>query len=102
MLKGNHQEIEVSSNMELLRGTAPFRWKPRRWYRLKTRVDVAGDGAGVVRAKCWPHDEVEPDAWTIEVEHANAHRTGAPGIFGFALQNRFRIYLDDLTVTPSR
>ena len=101
LLKGNHQEIEVSSNMELLRETMPFRWKAKNWYRLKTRVDVADDGSGVIRAKCWLRDEAEPEAWTIEVKHPNAHRAGAPGIFGFVPQSRFRVYLDNLSVTPN-
>ena len=101
LLKGNHQKLEVSSNMELLRESVQFRWKAKKWYRLKTRVDVAEDGSGVVRAKCWLRDEPEPDAWTIEVEHANAHRSGAPGIYGFVPQSRFRVYLDNLSVIPT-
>lgn len=99
-LKGNHQELEVSSNMERLKESAPFKWKAGVWYTLKTRVDVASDGSGVIRAKAWPRDETEPDAWTLEVTHQNAHRTGAPGLFGFAPQSRFRVYMDNLQVTP--
>jgi len=33
-LKGNHQEIEVSSNVELFSRKAPFSWSRDRWYTL--------------------------------------------------------------------
>ena len=39
----------------------PFAWEPNAWYHLKTRVDVAADGSGVVRAKAWKKGEPEPD-----------------------------------------
>lgn len=100
-LKGNHQAIEVSSNMERIKQSVAFRWKPGDWYTLKTRVDLAEDGSGVVRAKAWPRDEAEPEAWNIEVSHAAAHRSGAPGLFGFAPQSRFHVYVDNLSVTPN-
>jgi outer membrane protein assembly factor BamB len=100
-LQGNAQVLEVSSNHERLRVGVPFRWKPGSWYRLKARVDVAADGSGVVRAKAWPREEAEPAAWTLEVPHANAHRNGSPGFWGFAPQNLHRVYVDSLTVTPN-
>ena len=100
LLKGNHQSIEVSSNMELLKESVPFRWKAGRWYRLKTRVDAHDDGSSTVRARCWPRDEEEPTDWNIEVRHANGHAQGAPGIYGFVPQSRFRVYLDNLEVAP--
>ena len=99
-LKGNYQQIEVSSNMERIKETVPFRWKPGVWYTLKTRVDTAEDGSGVVRAKAWKRGDPEPEGWLIEVEHARAHRNGAPGLFGFAPQSRFPVYVDNLSVTP--
>lgn len=98
-LKGNHQELEISSNVEQLKETAPFRIQPGAWYTLVARVDVAPDGSGVVRAKAWPRDEAEPDAWTLEVEHATAHTNGAPGLFGFTPQSRFHVYVDNFSVT---
>ncbi len=101
VLKGNHQWLEVSSNMELLKEHVPFRWKPKIWYRLKTRVDVAPDGTGVIRAKVWQRDAAEPEGWTIEVPHKHAHQKGSPGIYGFVPQSRFHAYLDNLSVTPN-
>jgi outer membrane protein assembly factor BamB len=101
MLKGNHQELEVSSNEELFKVGVKFAWQAGKWYRLKTRVDVAADGAGVVRAKAWPRDEAEPDAWTIEVPHARANTHGAPGVYGFTPQSRFAVYIDNIVVTKN-
>jgi len=100
-LKGNHQELEISSTAWLLKESVKFRWKAKTWYRLKTRVDVNPDGSGVVRAKAWPREEQEPEAWTIEVEHGQAHTHGSPGIWGFTPQSRFHVYLDNLSVTPN-
>ena len=42
-----------------------------------------------------------PDAWNIEFTHANGHTHGAPGLFGFAPQSRFRVYIDNIMVTPN-
>jgi outer membrane protein assembly factor BamB len=98
-LVGNWQQIEVSSNHDRVKVGVPFKVKPKTWYRLKSRVDVAADGSGVVRAKAWPREEPEPEAWTIEVPHKKAHECGAPGLFGFSLQNQFRVYIDNVMVT---
>ena len=101
ILKGNHQALEITSNEELLKERVPFRWKAGKWYRLKSRVDTNPDGSGVVRAKAWQRDLPEPDAWTIEVNVPNVNRNGSPGLYGFTPQSRFRIYLDNITVTPN-
>lgn len=101
LLKGNHQEIEISSNMERIKESVPFRWQPGAWYRLKTRVDNQSDGSAVVRAKAWPRDETEPAEWSIEVVHRKGHPRGAPAIYGFVPQSRFHVYLDNITVTPN-
>lgn len=98
-LKGNHQQIEVVSNQERLRVSAPFRINVKTWYTLKTRVDVKEDGSGVVRAKAWPKDGEEPAEWTIEVPVADAHEKGAPGIYGFAVNGQYRVYMDNIAIT---
>ncbi|MBI4564515.1 MAG: PQQ-binding-like beta-propeller repeat protein [Planctomycetes bacterium] len=100
-LLGNAQELEVSSNHERIKVSVPFTWAPKTWYRLKTRVDVSADGAGVVRAKAWKRDGPEPPAWTIEVPHARAHTQGSPGFYGFSPQSQFRVYVDNISVTPN-
>lgn len=100
VLKGNAQQIEVNSNLERIRVAMPFPVQPKKWYRLKTRVDVASDGSGVVRAKAWLRDQPEPEAWTIEVPHRHAHAEGSPGLFGFSPQE-MRVYLDNISIKPN-
>jgi outer membrane protein assembly factor BamB len=100
ILKGNAQELEVNSNQERFKVSTSFRWTPNTWYTLKARVEVAGDGAGVVRAKAWKRGEAEPEAWTLEVPHRIAHRSGSPGLFGFSPQD-MRVSIDNLSVTPN-
>ena len=100
VLKGNSQQIEVNSNQERIKVAAPFKWVPESWYHLKTRVDVAADGSGVVRAKAWKKGESEPEAWSIEVPHKIAHTEGSPGLYGFAPQD-MRIAIDNISVTAN-
>jgi outer membrane protein assembly factor BamB len=100
-LKGNAQQLEVWSNFERVRVDVPFKWSPKSWYRLTARVDVAPDGKTVVRAKAWKRGEPEPAAWTVEVPHANGHRHGSPGLFGLVPDTQFRVYIDNVSVTPN-
>ncbi|MBI3922942.1 MAG: PQQ-binding-like beta-propeller repeat protein [Armatimonadetes bacterium] len=101
-LVGNQQELEVVSNQERIKVGVPFKWSPDTWYHLKSRVDLAPDGSGIVRAKAWKKGDPEPEAWTIEVPHKHAHTCGSPGVYGFALQSQFRVFIDNIVVTPNR
>jgi outer membrane protein assembly factor BamB len=100
-LLGNSQQLEVSSNQERLRVAVPFAWSPKVWYRLKARVDSDRNGAAVVRARAWKRGDPEPESWTIEVPHPAAHKSGSPGLFGFAPNSIFRVYVDNIAVTPN-
>jgi hypothetical protein len=100
VLKGNDQKLEVSSNFERLREMVEFRWQPKVWYHLKTRVDIAADGSGIVRGKAWKKGDPEPETWTIEVKHKAAHQEGSPGLFGFSPQDE-RVYIDNVKVTAN-
>jgi len=100
-LKGNAQQLEVTSNQELLHQSVPFAVSPNVWYHLKSRVDVAADGSGVIRAKVWKKGEAEPEAWNIEVPHKHANEEGSPGLFGFAPQEQ-RAWIDNIVVTPNK
>jgi len=100
-LKGTSQQLEVFSNYDRLKVNVPFEWEPNVWYRLKTRVDVAPDGTGVIRAKAWKRGDSEPSNWTIEVPHQNAHRHGSPGLYGFSPQNKSRVYIDNVSLTAN-
>jgi outer membrane protein assembly factor BamB len=101
LLKGNEQKLEINSNLERLRVARDFKWSPNVWYRLKARADVAADGTGVVRAKCWKKGDPEPEAWTLEVPHKTAHQSGSPGLFGFSPQE-MRVYIDNISVTATK
>jgi len=100
-LVGNSNILEVSSNHEHLKDSVPFPISANQWYTLKTRVDVAEDGSGVIRAKAWKKGDPEPETWTIETKHKHAHAVGAPGVFGFSPQAQKSVYIDNLLVTPN-
>lgn len=101
-LVGNAQRLEVSSNHDRVKQSVPFKWTQKKWYTIKSRVDINADGSGVVRAKAWPKGEDEPAEWTIEVDHKIAHKKGAPGIIGFSPQARYSVYVDNLKVESNK
>jgi outer membrane protein assembly factor BamB len=104
LLKGNDKKLEITSNQELLSRTpgveTPFAWEPNIWYHLKTRVDAAEDGSGVVRAKAWKKGDPEPGGWTGEVALKHLNASGCPGLFGFSPQAQ-RVFIDNIAVTPN-
>ena len=100
ILKGNSQQVEISSNQERVKHAVPFAWVPNQWYRMKSRVDIAADGTGTVRGKVWKKGDAEPAAWTIEFEHKTAHRNGAPGVFSFTPQEQ-RAWIDNIEITKN-
>ncbi len=102
VLKGNANQLEVSSNQERLKVSVPFKVKYKTWYSLKSRVDVDEKGTSTVRAKVWPKSEDEPDAWTIEVPHKKGHTQGAPGLFGFSPQSQKPVFVDNISIIPSK
>jgi len=101
-LIGNSQKLEVFSNYDRFRHSVPFHVKTNVWYRLKARVDVLGDGSGMIRAKAWEKDSPEPSDWTLEVPHAVPHRNGAPGIYAMSPQSKKKVYFDNLLITPTK
>lgn len=101
VLKGNANEVEVSSNYERFKRSAPFTVKAQQWYCMKTQVKVNADGTGTVLGKVWEKEQPEPEAWTIEAKTDLVHQQGSPGLFGFALQNQNRVYFDNIKVTPN-
>jgi hypothetical protein len=100
-LKGNAQVLEVTSNQELFKQSVPFKVTPNEWYHLKTRVDVAADGSGIIRGKAWKKSDPEPDAWTIEVPNKHANEEGSPGLYSFTPQEQ-RAWIDNIVVTPNK
>jgi outer membrane protein assembly factor BamB len=98
VLVGNSQKLEVVSNFDRFRHSVPFSIKTNSWYTLKTRVDLNELGQGTIKAKAWPKDEQEPAEWTIVVEHENAHKNGAPGIYAMSPQSKRKVYIDNISV----
>lgn len=102
VLKGNANELEVSSNYERFKRAVPFPIKAEQWYSLRTQVEVHPDGSGVVLAKAWEQGQPEPAEWTIKAETPTVHKQGSPGLFGFTPQNQMRVYIDNVKVTPNK
>ncbi len=100
ILKGNSQEIEINSNQERIKLSAPFKWVPNEWYTLQARVDMQPDGTAIVRGKAWKKGDPEPDKWLVEFTHHHGHRNGSPGLFGFAPQEQ-RVAIDNILVIPN-
>lgn len=100
-IDANKDVIEVSSNPNRLAVTAPFDVKEKTWYTIKSMVVPDEDGNGKVYGKVWPRGEDEPEQWTITVEVPNIQTQGSPGIYGFSPQSRFRVYVDNVSVTPN-
>ncbi len=94
-LRGNWQRLEVSSNDERLKVGVPFSWKPGVWHQLVARVEHTPDGTAIIRAKAWKLGDPEPAKWLLEVPHKSGHEKGAPGLYGFAPDGLFRVYVDD-------
>lgn len=100
-LIGNANKLEISSNHERVKHSVSFPISANKWYTLKTKVDVNEDGSGVVRGKAWVKGEPEPEAWTIEFEHKNVHKMGAPGLFGFSPQSQKSVFIDNIAITQN-
>jgi hypothetical protein len=102
VLKGNANELEISSNFDRFKRVKAFKVEPNKWYVLKTMVKVEADGInGTLYAKVWDKTQPEPDAWTLEEETRPVHTQGSPGLFGFTPQNQKRVFIDNVKVTPN-
>ena len=101
VLYGTNQRLKIESwEPETSRTVSiPFTWEPDTWYRLKLRVEPAGDGAIRARGKAWPVGQPEPEAWLIEQVDPNGHQEGAPGLF---LDAEHGAYLDNFRMTPNQ
>ncbi|MHC4400446.1 MAG: outer membrane protein assembly factor BamB family protein [Planctomycetota bacterium] len=72
-----------------------FTFEPDRWYTMKFHVAVKG-GEAHLRAKVWPRDESEPDAWTLEAVDPQPNLEGSAGIYAYSmaplLYDNVRVY----------
>ena len=69
---------------------------------MKSWVDLQSDGTAIIKGKVWPKGEDEPNEWTIEVPHKKGHVKGAPGLFGFSPQSQKPVYVDNISIIPSK
>ncbi len=99
-LVGNTNKLEIFSNFDRFQRSVPFAIDANKWYRLKTQVDLLEDGTGLIRAKAWLRDDIEPEQWTLEASHSSPHRQGAPGIYALSPQSQKKVYFDNLVVYP--
>ena len=97
-LVGNANTLQVVSNYDRFQRSVPFIIEAKKWYRLKTQIDIQDDGTGLIRAKAWPRDEPEPEKWTLEETHVRPHRNGAAGIYALSPQSKKKVYFDNLSV----
>lgn len=77
--------------------TADYDWQPGVWYRMALTVTQREDDA-LIRAKVWPRDEPEPEAWTLEVEDPLPIRSGSAGLSAYSPVD---VYWDNIEVTPN-
>jgi outer membrane protein assembly factor BamB len=98
-LMGKKQELQLRTwAAELEKSTTmPFPSEPDTWYRMKLRVDAAGE-AGTVRGKVWKKDTPEPAEWTITLQDPALVKAGSPGIYGDSVTD---LYYDNLSVKAS-
>jgi hypothetical protein len=99
-LQGNHQRLQVRSWASELDFSkqVDFAWVPDTWYRIKLRVEQAGDTSRV-RGKVWKRDGPEPAAWTVEYDDASGIGEGAPGVYADSPTN---VDMDNLKVVVNR
>jgi len=90
ILKGNLARLGVQSWAPHLRMAKEFRFvsDPDVWYRMKLRVDV-GEERAVVRGEVWRREGPGPDAWTIEATDPHPNCRGSPGLYVYALAERY-------------
>ncbi len=62
----------------------PYPWEGQKWYSAKLSVDLL-DGEGIIRAKVWPRDEVEPESWNVTMEDPCPNQGGSPGLYAYAV-----------------
>ncbi|MCA1563682.1 MAG: hypothetical protein LC804_26680 [Acidobacteria bacterium] len=98
VLFGNGQRVELQpwQPATAMTVSAPFKWQPNTWYRVKLRVANGANGVTTVQGKAWPKGEPEPGAWLVEKTDRIGHREGSPGIYADPL---VEIFFDNITVT---
>ena len=101
-MMGNRKQLIIRtwlSELERFSKIMPLEWETNVWYRMKMRVEVAGDGSkATIRGKVWKKAEPEPAEWTIEAEDPLPNTRGSPGIYGYSAAD---VFYDNIRVTPT-
>jgi len=83
----------------------PYPWEGDKWYSAKLSV-YRRDGRGVVRAKVWPRDKDEPQAWSVTLEDPCPNPSGSPGLYAYAVaitsrSNGTEVLFDNVVITEN-
>ncbi|MEO1618071.1 MAG: PQQ-binding-like beta-propeller repeat protein [Planctomycetota bacterium] len=103
-LKGQSQEVEIrtwSAQLRMAERVA-FPWQEDKWYRMKFRVDLEGEGdetVAILKGKVWPRDEPEPSDWTVTARDESPNLNASPGLYGNA--KVAELYLDNIEVVAN-
>jgi outer membrane protein assembly factor BamB len=76
--------IESWSPMPRLRKDVKFEWQPDTWYTARFQVEPI-EGGALCRAKVWPRDQEEPDAWQIDVLDPYPNVEGSAGLYCYSV-----------------
>ena len=103
VLKGNANELEVSSNFERFKRVRSL---PDQGPALVFAQDAGGGQCRRHRRRArqglGKENSRNPPSWTIKAETSIVHKQGSPGLFGFTPQNQMRVYIDNVKVTPNK
>lgn len=74
-------------SLELYRGddvvaSVDHRWQPGTWSHLSLEVRKTGDSAWTVRGKVWPHEQPEPEDWSITFQNDTEPFSGNASVWG--------------------
>jgi hypothetical protein len=108
-LAGNIQKLRLNTWSALPRvdRTIEFPWQANTWYRLKLTTEVKG-GKALVKGKCWPRDQGEPESWTVELSDAYPNTEGSPALYGYVQGipenggTGTDVYYDNVRVTANK
>ena len=103
-LMGESQQLQIRTWSAQLRmaSSVDFVWSEDKWYRMKFRVDIEGEGdasVAILRGKVWPKDESEPKEWTVTAKDETPNLNASPGLYGNA--KVAELYLDNIEVTAN-
>ncbi len=103
-LMGNSQQLQIRTWSPQLRmaSTIDFPWEADKWYRMKFRSELQGEGTetvAILYGKVWLRDQPEPKEWTVTATDQSPNLHASPGLYGNA--KVAELYIDNLEVTAN-